>query len=102
MQYINPFGPRREIDHSESSGFVSHANFLDPGTDIRHRLPIVRIEPTLNPVQFIAQRILRGFRKPSYDLPPHTCPGRAWDMEAANRITKLHATISSAKSRGRE
>jgi hypothetical protein len=32
----------------------------------------------------------------------HTCRGRAWEMEAANRITKLHATISGAKSRGRE
>ncbi len=68
MQYIHPFRTRREIEHSENSGFISHANFLHRGTDTRHRLPILRIEPALDPVRFKAQRILRGFRKPSYVL----------------------------------
>jgi hypothetical protein len=31
VQHIDPFGPRREVDHPENSGFVSHTNFVDIG-----------------------------------------------------------------------
>ena len=69
-----PFWTRREIDHSENSGFISHTNFFHAGTDTRHGLPILRIEPTLNPIQFKAQRVLGGFRKPPYVLPAAAHP----------------------------
>jgi hypothetical protein len=88
VQYIHPFGSRREIDHSENSGRVSRANFLNPRADTCHRLPILRIEAALNPIQFKAQSVLRGFGKlsdvvpaaahPDYRLHPNTMPYLAY------------------------
>jgi len=51
VQHKDGLAKARDIDDAKSAARVSHPDFPNAGADRRHRLPIVRFEPALHPVE---------------------------------------------------
>src|SRR5262245_7014849 len=53
VQHVNRLGASREINHPELSRVLMDANFANPCTYRWHRLPVMRILPSLNALELI-------------------------------------------------
>ena len=54
VQHDNPVRQGGEIDHPERARALPDADFPDTRAHRRHRLPVVRLQPALHPVQLVA------------------------------------------------
>lgn len=63
MQHVNRIGKGRDVDHTKGARRISHSKFSDPRSYARHRFPIARFFPALDPVKLIAKIRLNAFWK---------------------------------------
>jgi len=54
----------RNVNNAERSGGIAHPNLVDASAYGFHRLPVVRIKPSLDLVQLEARTPARAARKP--------------------------------------
>jgi hypothetical protein len=60
VQHVYGLGQRREVDHPKRPAFITHAKFPNTGADGSYRLPILRIEASLDPFKLIASLVPRS------------------------------------------
>ena len=60
VQHVYGLGQRREVDHPKRPAFITHAKFPHTRADGSYRLPILRIEASLNTFKLIAGLVLRS------------------------------------------
>jgi hypothetical protein len=63
VQDDNAICKRREINDAERAGAIANAYFSNTRTHRFHRLPIIRLQATLDPVELVARGPSRAFRK---------------------------------------
>ncbi len=92
VQDNDPVRQRRQIDHAEGACAITNAKLTDAGADCLYRLPIVRLQATLNPIELIAGGATRGRRKVSQPCQRVACEFDRLRRAAAYIKTDLIAT----------
>jgi hypothetical protein len=60
MQDMNRALELRDVDHPEGARRIAYAKLPDAAPDVRHWLPVDRVEPALNPVKLKSRGVARG------------------------------------------
>ena len=68
VQYVYRVSEGGDVDNSKSAGGIADTQFTDAGTDCFHRLPVIRVESALDPIELKACLSPSRFRKPSDHL----------------------------------